>query len=317
MKIKSIIPLVLTLSLVSCSQGTLFEDKVFAFDTMIDIKLFEGEKDSLNEVRNIANLYSKLTDNYQSADINNVYTLNNTNEEVTIDSGLYDLLKISYEINTKGATYFNPLCGSLAKKWKEALDKKEVLSIGVIESELDKINSSSLVFKDNNIVQRVGDAEIDLGAIAKGYYLDKVKDYFVSKEYTKYLVNAGSSSILLGKKDSSDGLFNVGLTHIKNGYLKLSNCFVSTSSNSEQGVEIGGVRYSHIINPKTGSAINENDAVIVVSDTGYFGDAISTSLTMSSVEEIKQTEKDYGIKAIVIKNSEVIYKNNELEVYYH
>ena len=73
------------------------------------------------------------------------------------------------------------------EKFRAALPSGTSIS-RIVTIRLDRINSSSLVFKDNNIVQRVGDAEIDLGAIAKGYYLDKVKDYFVSKEYTKYFL---------------------------------------------------------------------------------------------------------------------------------
>ncbi len=317
MKFKPLIYLSLFPLLTSCSSGVIFEDKAFAFDTMIDMKLYEGEASSLKEIKNLANTYSKLTDNYLASDVNNVYTINNTNEDVSVDSNLYKLLKLSYELKDKGLTYFNPLCGSLAKKWKEALDKKEVLSSGLIEEELAKINSSSLTFKDNNIVQRVGDAEIDLGAIAKGYYLDSVKDYFVSKNYTKYLINAGTSSILLGSKNTEDGLFNIGLSYVKNGYLKLKDCFVSTSSNKSQGVMIDGKMYSHIVNLITGSAINENDVAIVVSNNGTYGDAISTTLTMCSIEEVKEIESLFEVKAIIIRGSDIIYKNQELEVYYH
>ena len=97
----------------------------------------------------------------------------------------------------------------------------------------------------------------------------------------------------------------------------MKNCFVSSSSVSEQGVEINNVTYSHIINPVTGSAVNENDAVIVVSDYGYYGDAMSTSLMMNTIDEIKAIEKEHNIKTIVIKNNAISYCNEGLEVYHH
>lgn len=179
------------------------------------------------------------------------------------------------------------------------------------------MNNSSVLFKENSVVQRLGEAEIDLGAVAKGFALDEVKSYLDSKSFSKYLINSGYSSILLGQKSSDDGLFSVGLSDIENAYLKLSNCFVSTSGVSTQGVKIDDQIYSHIVNPYTGSAINNYDTVIVVSDSGYLGDALSTSFMLSSVDEIKAMEQSKNVKALVIKDKTIVYKNESLEVYYH
>ena len=309
--------LLLPILLTSCSKSVKpLENKIFCFDTMINVKLYECEQNDLTELTNLFSKYGKLSDNYQSVDFTIVYTLNHTNEEVTIDKELYDLLKCSIDVQNEGAKYFNPLCGSLAKKWKESLKNQQILAENVKNEELLKISSSSLVFKDDNKIQRLGEAEIDLGGIAKGYALDKAKVYLDNKGLKSYLIDGGSSSILLGEKKSKDGLFSVGLKDLSNSYLKLKNCFVSSSSISEQGVVIDNVTYSHIINPVTGSAINENDAVIVVSDTGYYGDAMSTSLMMNTIEEIKTIEAEHNIKTIVIKNGDIVYRNEGLEVYH-
>ena len=307
--------LLLPILLTSCSKSVKpLENKIFCFDTMINVKLYDGEQTDIDELSGLFNKISKLSDNYQSADISNVYTLNQTNEDVAVDKDLYDLIKLSKDVMNEGANYFNPLCGSLAKKWKESLKNQQILAENIKNEELLKISSSSLLLKDDNKIQRLGEAEIDLGGIAKGYALDKAKDYLESKGMKNYLIDGGSSSILLGEKNSNDGLFSVGLKDLSNSYLKLKNCFVSSSSLSEQGVVIDNVKYSHIINPNNGSAINENDAVIVVSDKGYYGDAMSTSLMMNTVEEIKAIEVEHNIKTIVIKNNAIVYRNEGLEV---
>ncbi len=316
MKIK-IVPL-LFIVLTSCSQSSKpLENKIFCFDTMVNLKLYQGNEENLNELHSIFTNISKLTDNYTANDKASVYTLNHTNEEVTIDEDLYELLKLSLEMKNQGASYYNPLCGSLSKKWKESLKNLQILNENIKNDELLKISSSSLLLKDNNVVQRLGDAEIDLGGIAKGYVLDKTYEYLQTKEIKNYLIDAGSSSILLGEKNNKDGLFSVGLKEVQNTYLKLKNCFVSSSGISEQGVTINGVTYSHIVNPINGSAINENDAVIVISDKGYYGDAISTSMMMNTVEEIKEIEAAHNIKTIVVKNKQIIYCHKDIEVYHH
>ena len=130
MKVKSLVSLLFITSLLSCSQqSNIQESRVFCFDTSIHIKIETSEKSCLKEVENIFKLYDKLSDNYLSRDINNVYTINNNlYTDITIDKELYDLLQISFSISEEGATYFNPLCGSLSKKWKESLKNNQVLS---------------------------------------------------------------------------------------------------------------------------------------------------------------------------------------------
>lgn len=318
MKLK-LIPLLLVIPLTACQQTSVIESRFFSFDTVIDIKLYEGEKIDSEYAKKYVELYSDISDNYQHTGYTtNIYDINQLSGEIEIYDELYDLLKTSFDIKNEGATYFNPLCGSLAKKWKESLKNQQILPENVINEELLKMNSSSIIFKGNNKIERIGEAEIDLGGIAKGYALDQAKGYLESKNIKNYLIDGGQSSILLGKKKSKDGLFSIGLSkYISKAYLKLKNCFVSTSGNETQGVTIDGVTYSHIVNPLTGSTIMNYDSVIVVSEYGYYGDAISTSMMMNTIDEIKANEQEYNVKTVVIKDNKIVYQNEGLKVYYH
>lgn len=316
-KIAYFLPL-LAIALTSCSTNNkVIESKVFCFDTLVEAKLYDGKKEHIKEVEKILNNISDLTDNYELKSNNGVYAINQTNEELTIDEKLYSLIVDSLYMSYNVADYFNPLCGSLSKKWKESLAKKEILSETVINEELEKINNTVITLKENNVIQRTGEAEFDLGGVAKGYALDLVNNYLQENGVASYLINAGSSSIALGEKQTKDGLFTVGLKEVKNAYIKAKNCFISTSSIYEQGVTIDGVTYSHIINPKTGSAINVNDGVIVISSNGAYGDVMSTSLMNNTVEEIKTIEEINDLKTIVIKNNKIIYSHKDIEVKYH
>ena len=315
MKLK-LLPLFLVIPLTACQQSPALESKVFCFDTVVEIKLSEGNKEDLTELKKIFTYYDQISDNYQAREISNVYTINQTNDEVVVDKELYDLLKVSFNVKNEGANYFNPLCGSLVKKWKESLKNQQILAENTINEELLKINSSSISFKEDNKIKRVGEAEIDLGGIAKGYALDMAKSYLDSKSISKYLLNAGSSSTMLGEKKSKDGLFMVGLRDLEGSYLKLKNCVISTSGIDVQGVTIDGVTYSHIINPITGSAINNYDAVVVISEKGYLGDALSTSMMMNTIDEIKTIETEHNVKTLVIKDKKIVYQNEGIEVYH-
>lgn len=301
------------ITLTSCNQNKTLSRNSFYFDTYIDSRLFEGNESDLDNLDKIYSSIDKLTDNFHSRNINNIYTINNSSDEVEIDGDLYELLELSFSQDLKELKYFNPLCGSLSKEWKSSLENNKVLSPQMISEELDKISSSSIEFLGENKVKKTGSAEIDLGAVAKGYVLDKAKEYLDGKNLKNYLIDAGSSSILLGEKSGGKD-FKIKISDLEDSYLNLKNCFVSTSSFSRQKVEIDGVNYSHIINPVTGSAINENDVVIVISNKGYLGDILSTAFINESLDSIKRFEKTFDVKTIVIKDNSIIYKNDNIEV---
>lgn len=303
--------------LISCTNSDkTIKSKFFGFDTYVETTLFEGENGNVEGIEKILSDYDALTDNYKERTVQNIYTINHTNEPVQVDPKLYDLLKKAFYYKDIVA-FFNPLCGSLAKKWKKALEDKTVLSEEVINEEVAKISSSYVEFLDDNKVQRFGDAELDLGAIAKGYTLDMVDEYLRGSLISKYFLNGGSSSLLFGKKNTRDGLFTVGLRDVPNAYIEINDCFVSTSAVSEQSAIIDGVTYSHIVNPVTGSSVCKHDAVIVISDNGAIGDVLSTAMMMNTVEEIQEIELRFNVMAIVIDNSKITYTNNMIGVQYH
>lgn len=317
MKRKYLSFLLSLLPLVSCSQkGTfILSDTLYGcFDTFIDIRLYEGSNENITDIRNIFRKYDEYSDNYKAREVTNIYSINHTNENVEVDPDLYNLLHTTFEVSSE-LTCFSPMLGSLNKLWKEALNNKQVLSETTINEELEKIANSDFTFVGNNIVNRSGLAELDLGGIAKGYSLDIVKTYLKGKGITKYLVNAGRSSILLGEKDGGDD-FVVSLSELPGKSIRVKNTTISTSGVSEQSVTIEGKKYSHIINPLNGSAEAVfYDAVIVLTESSYLGDALSTAMMNSTTDEIKELETTYNAKVITIKNQQIVYKNEGIILY--
>ena len=313
MKSKLLVFPLLIVPLVSCSVNKEIRRTSFYFDTYTESRLYEGKESNLDDIEKIFTKIDKLTDNYNARDLNNVYKVNNTNDNVEIEPELYEVLKLSFSNDLSSLNYFNPLCGSLSKKWKESLKNKQVLDQSTIDAELLKMQNTHLEFVNETTVKRFGDAEIDLGAVAKGFALDKIKEYLDQQDFTKYLIDAGSSSLLLGEKKNNKN-FKIKIENLDNDYIHAKNCFISTSSSSRQKVEIDGKIYSHIINPITGSAINLHDAVIIVSDKGYLGDILSTAFINESLDSIKELEQHFEVKTIVIDGGKIVYQNENIEV---
>lgn len=313
MRLKLVVLPLLILPLFSCNANKEIRRYSSYFDTYTESRLYEGDVSNLDNIEKIFTKIDKLTDNFNARDLNNVYKINTTNENVEIEPELYEILKLSFSSDLDSLSYFNPLCGSLSKKWKESLKNNQVLDDATINSELLKMQNTHLEFVNEAEVKRIGDGEIDLGAVTKGYALDKIKEYLDQHNFKKYLIDAGSSSLLLGEKKNNKN-FKVKITNLDNAYIHAKNCFISTSSSSRQKVEIDGKIYSHIINPITGGAINEHDAVIVVSSKGYLGDILSTAFINESLDSIKRLEQQFEVQTIVIDNNKIVYQNESIEV---
>ena len=330
-KLLKVLPLLMVASLSACDIAHQYrQDTLFLFDTAVTVKTTEYHGLMYNVVVQdytckILREIDAVSDAYNKRDVTCVYDLNNTNEKIEINEKLYRLLNSALAAKEK-LPYFNPFIGSLSNKWKDSLSKEEQLSDSIIEEELLKMNNTSLLLEktdDNHYyAQRVGDGLIDVGAIAKGFALDVCESYLhknAEPDY-EYMVDAGGSSILLGrKKGGSD--FTIKIKDLSTPtYLHLKECFVAASGVSEQGVMIDGTMYSHIISPLTGSAINVFDSVIVVSELkenyGYFTDALSTSFMMNTLEEVKELEKSTGVKVILVKDDNIVYKSESLELYH-
>ena len=322
-KLIKVLPLVIVASLTACAEETLQHDLAYFFDAQFEVSLYAKNDKAIKEIKKICQSIDSMADSYQKRDTFNIYDLNQTNEKVEVSYEFYHMLECA-KLASEKADNYNLLIGSLSKKWKEALKNKQVLPDSVIQEELNNINNSSLVLSENDdkyYVQRLGDAQIDLGGAAKGYALDKVYEYLQNNNIADYLINAGSSSVLLGENKhskslhgSSENTYVISLRDVPDARIKIADRVVSTSGNDVQGVEINGTTYSHIINPKTGSAITENDAVIVVTSfgEGTLGDILSTSLMMNTVDEIKEIEKELGVATIVVKNHQIIHKSESI-----
>ena len=312
---KNVLPLLLCISLVSCAKVTEYEDLFYAFgQAPIQIKTYQGSNENIQELRSILNNFSKETDNYLESDVPSVYTINNSSENVTISENLYQCLKQADELSTSLDSYFSIYLGSLSKIWKSSLAEGNLPTSETINNELDKMHVTSLTFGENNQVQKTGLSEIDLGAFAKGYALDLSKKYFQEKSINQYIVNAGSSSILLGEKNTEDGFFTIKIGDLSNTFVKVKNTCVSTSSIREQSTVINGTTYTHIINPETGEARVINDTVVVLSESGALGDALSTSMTLMSVPEITSIEQEFNVKSVVIRDHKVIYSHKDIKL---
>ena len=86
--------------------------------------------------------------------------------------------------------------------------------------------------------------------------------------------------------------------------MQLSNCGVATSSDQNQGLEVDGVRYSHIVDPRTGMALTNRLAVTVVAPTAAAADAWGTAFSvLGSQKSIELADNRPGLDVLVVEMS--------------
>jgi len=224
---------------------------------------------------------------------------------------------LEYYVLTEGA--FDITIRPLLKLWGfkgETIYK--VPESSLIKQVLNYVGSDNIISKANRFSKKNPKLELDFGAIAKGYAVDRISDYLIDKGYLVHYVEIGGEIICKGKDWNIQIAYPEFLSNKSFKILKLNNKAVATSGTYNQFVEIDDFEYSHIFDSRVGRPVKNNVvSVTVISDNCIDTDALSTSL--------KVLGKDKGLELIneldniecmfILKESGVLkdyYSNNFL-----
>lgn len=133
--------------------------------------------------------------------------------------------------------------------------------------------------------------EINLGAIGKGYALDRAADLLKEKDLRNCLLHGGNSSVLArGHRDGDAGGWTIALKHPlrpteRFAEFILRDQALGTSGSGTQYFHHGGKRYGHIIDPRTGWPADRILSSTVIAPTAAEADALSTALYVMSLDE--------------------------------
>ncbi len=313
----------LVILLVGCSKNEEITRNIFAMDTYIEVKLYENNstnKDILDNVSKIYDEYNKLCDMYNEYDdIINVYYLNEIlkdNEEIIIDSKLSNLISYSIEqyYNTNG--YFNPAIGNLTLIWHNYLEENNIPK-EVDLSNLESTNIEDITITSNTYKKRDG-VKLDLGGICKGYATQTVGEYLEMLGIKSYLINAGGN-VKVGMHYQNDK-YIIGIQNPNNTDLLTKvygeNISVVTSGDYQRYYEIDGIKYNHIINPKTKYPSSNNKSVTVITNNSSYGDIMSTYLFLLDKEDILDIVNNLSdIEVIGVDKDSNIFKSEGISIY--
>lgn len=313
--ILSIITIAMVLGSAGCSNSkTKYTDYSFeCFDTVTTIIGYENSKEEFDVVRDDIKAelfkYHCLYDIYNEYDgINNLFTVNNANEAVKVDKEIIDLLKFSKEMYTLSGGKINVAMGSVLKLWHQYREEGISLPPENLLTEASKhtdINNVIVDEIDGTVFLCDPYMSLDVGAVAKGYAIEKVAEYLEEKSVTGYLINVGGNVRAIGNK--ADGKeWNAGVenpdTKSTEPYIaqvNLSSEAIATSGNYQRYYTVDGKNYHHIIDSSTLMPGENFVSVSVVCDDAGVADSLSTTLFLMTYEDGIELSKNLALHEVI------------------
>jgi thiamine biosynthesis lipoprotein len=138
--------------------------------------------------------------------------------------------------------------------------------------------------------------QLDLGGIAKGYAADQALAVLRKLGLSSALV-AMSGDLAIGAAPPGKAGWTVA-AGIPARTLELANAAVSTSGDTEQHLDAGGVRYSHIVDPATGMGLTHAPVVTVIARRGIEADALATAVSILGLDRGRALAARYGARVM-------------------
>jgi thiamine biosynthesis lipoprotein len=191
---------------------------------------------------------------------------------------------------------------------------KSVVDSASIKRLLKYVGFEKVSLENNRVIKADTAIKLDVNSIAQGYSVDVVCNFFDSQGINNYMVEIGGEVRAKGK-NSKGQFWRIGIDKPEEGLepgeklqtiISLKNQSVTTSGNYRKFYEENNVKYSHIINPKTGFSVNSRLlSVSIVAKDCITADGWDTPLMVMGLEKgIEILKKHTELEALLIYTDE-------------
>jgi FAD:protein FMN transferase len=272
----------------------------------------------------IARLDAIMSDYKETSELNR-FCRKAVKKPVTISSDLFRILDASQRLAARSEGAFDVTIGVVVRLWRRArrtnaLPDKERMAQALALTGYKKLHLDAR--RRSGWLERQG-MLLDLGGIAKGFAADEAMRVLKRQGIRSALVAAGGDIVVSAAPPQKAGWLveiaapqsgEVAQAAVQpnhsnsaggqtNGLL-LSHAAVSTSGDAEQFVEIDGVRYSHIVDPRTGIGVRGQSSVTVVARRCMDSDGLATAVSVLGAERgLRLIEARPGVAALVIRKT--------------
>jgi thiamine biosynthesis lipoprotein len=200
---------------------------------------------------------------------------------------LYFVLETSLQLSRLTSGAFDATVGPFVQLWHSARLEGKLPDAEILNREALRVGYEGLLLnpRTRSLRFQVPDIQLDLGGVGKGYAADEALVILRKHRIERVLVYAGGDIRLGSPPPGRDGWVVELSAGAENGReLVLSNCAVASSGDTFQFLEVGGTRYSHVIDPKTGLGVRGSRVATVIAPEAILADALATALTVTGPE---------------------------------
>jgi thiamine biosynthesis lipoprotein len=214
---------------------------------------------------------------------------------LTVDAELFGFLAECMRYSRESGGAFDITVGPLMKAWGFFRGEGRLPGEAALSEVREKVGYEHVTLRvaERTIQFDRSGVELDLGGIGKGYAVDRAVDVLRSHGITAALVSAGGSTIYgLGAPPGRHG-WEVTIQdplHANRVARKtvLRDRALSVSGSHEKSFEVGGVRYGHIMDPRTGRPVTDVLGVAVLTGSGTAGDALDDAFFVLGVARSRE-----------------------------
>lgn len=234
------------------------------------------------------------------------YPVSGTADTWHISEDLAALLSEGLDITRESDGAFDIAIAPLTSLWDFTAEDPKAPDDAAIQKALPLCSSDGVTIDGQDITLPSDDIQFDVGAIAKGYIADRMKDFLVKKGVNNAIINLGGNVLCIGSKP--DGTpFKVGIQkpfadrNETEAVMDITGKSVVSSGIYERCFKQNGKLYHHILNPQTGYPYDNGlISVTIISDQSVDGDALSTTCFALGLEDGLKFAEKKGVQAVFI-----------------
>jgi len=211
---------------------------------------------------------------------------------VALSADLFDVLERAQRIARLSDGAFDATIGPYVRLWRFARKRKVLPSPAELAAAQEAVGWRKLRLdhRARTATLLAPNMRLDLGGIGKGYAADQAMRVLKGRGLDRALI-AASGDIAIGNPPPGQPGWKIGIatlgtrTNQLSRTILLRNAAVSTSGDSEQFIEIGGVRYSHILNPATGLGLTNRIQATIIGPDATTTDSLDTTVSILGVKQ--------------------------------
>ena len=257
----------------------------------------------------IAVLNSIMSDYDSDSELSRLSQTSGQGKAVPVSSALWKVLVRAQEFAERSEGAFDITVGPLVNVWRRARRKQELPPPELIAEMKARTGFKKLRLDPAHQTAEllVPEMRLDLGAIAKNFAVDEAIAVLKARGITRALVGGSGDMTATDAPPGQPG-WRIEIAALDAPgapppqIIFLKNRSIATSGDMFQRVEIGGKRYSHIVDPRTGIGLTDHSLVTVLAPDCMTANGLTTSLSVLGPERgLKLVEETPGAAAHIVR----------------